>query len=143
MLPKELSDFLATLSKTIDKDVLVFVDLYALSDAPGLEADYLGRLVGQLPDTAALPVFIASLRIIGAMDYVLNRAASVGHRPQIPMPTDPAMAEIATLIQAMAPLREKHFADALIRWKTLRATALSDGALREFETLCLDPGGRD
>src|SRR5258708_5854256 len=123
-------DFGAQLSHAIRSDVLIFVLLYAFGEASDANTDFLDRLRHHLLAARGINRFIAVLRAVAALDFVLARATlenpdSTFVMHGIARTASPDSANVLVRTLLGMPLRQKYFERALAEWDSLRSTTLT------------------
>ncbi|SRR6266446_7396973 len=142
-LPSLIFNFLASRPATIKADILLWIALYAaqakLSAKPTaselekvaedylLRSDEIGRIGSVICSTAVL-------------DYVLENYVAEENQTKSAIQSISALNEkLALQLAARAPLRARHFQQALAEWRDLRATVLTPQTIRDFEKRSLHP----
>lgn len=142
--PEVIASFLTSLPDTIRNIVTMFTLLYGVrtdQSAEGVqnaETKVLTALAGR----PSITLFSVALSVVAALDVILEgQAARAGWHEGVlahvaeQEPDLPGIQETAL----GAPLRGRHFQQALARWRTLRSNELSLRRLLDFEDRCLRP----
>jgi hypothetical protein len=142
-LPSLIFNFLTSRPATIKADILLWIAVYAaqveLSPKPTafeleklaedylLRPDKIGRIGSVICSTAVL-------------DYVLENYVAEENQTKSTIESISALDEtLALQLEARAPLRARHFRQALAEWRDLRATVLIPQTIRDFEKRSLHP----
>lgn len=133
-------NFLAELPSTIQTEELFFILLYCGRKPSPLKRDeFLTQAEEYLkqPDMAGIGAVLCSMAVI---DYRLSNAEHTLIRAERlikeAMTSHPNLKDMGLLGM---PLRRKHYAAALDKWKKLKSSQLSEQGIRDFEENLLNP----
>lgn len=139
-----ISEFLCGLPDTIRNEVLLFVLLYAIDLSPDKTTDFREEIKKHLSEKKGLKRLGSVIRLIGATDFVLERAAVVSQINDRRLSQLARSLEdnrkISEVLQRMTlgqRLTRRHTEAAHRRWRELRASALSAQSLMDFENIVL------
>jgi hypothetical protein len=141
-LASEIVGFLDSLPATISPEILMFVMLYALDDDTAIDdaATFLPEIKQKLSGTSGMKRMSIIIRIIGALDYVLQRAVDkLVDIPNVVAVLSEKRPDLADRISARQPLTLKHQQAALSSWKKLRTNLLTYANLSRYEDDLLMP----
>jgi hypothetical protein len=133
--------FVESLPTTISSSILLFVMMYAL-DRDSMEAEtFVPSIRDALTKTGGMKRMSVTLRMVGALDYLLWRAEQKGRSSLLIMQqnADKLRPELLARLEASHPLSQRHTEKALADWMKLRSTAITREALSDYEDILLRP----
>ena len=130
--------FSESLPDTIRPEILFSMMMYA-NDEASTEADaFLPKIKYHLTKTGGQKRVSATLRAIGALDFILQRAVDkLTELPGFAAMLSETRPDLADRQLARQPLTLKHAQAALSSWKNLRSTLLTHANLSRYEDILL------
>jgi hypothetical protein len=133
-LAEEIVHFLESLPDTIRTEILFSMMMYA-NDEDSMETEtYLPKIKNELTKTGGLKRMSATIRAIGALDFILQRAVDQFiDQPRFAGVISEKRPDLADRMRARQPLALKHAQAALSSWLNLRSTVLNYANLARYE----------
>jgi len=133
-LAEEIVRFLESLPDTIRTEILFSMMMYA-NDEESMEPDtYLPKIKNELTMTGGLKRMSATIRAIGALDFILKRSVDqLMDQPRFAGVLSEKRPDLADKMRAKHPLTLKHMQAALSSWRNLRSTVLNHTNLARYE----------
>jgi hypothetical protein len=139
-LANEIVGFIEALPITIRTDILYFVMMYALDEAPSEHHTFLPRIQDALTKTGGMKRMSATLRVAAALDYILARSVEkIRSAKNIIASAKGLSPDIVDRFSAGQPLRQKHYDIAFADWTQLRKTLITQQGLSDYEDNLLMP----
>lgn len=133
-LAEEIVHFLESLPDTIQPEVLFSMMMYANDEASTESETFLPRIKDHLTKTGGFKRMSATLRAIGALDYILQKSVDkLIDLPRLAGKVSETRPGIADRMNARQPLTLKHTQAALSSWNILRNTLLNHTNLVRYE----------
>jgi hypothetical protein len=140
-LAEEIVRFLESLPDTIRTEILYSTMMYA-NDEDSMETEtYLPKIKNKLTKTGGLKRMSATIRAIGALDFILQRSVDqLIDQPRFTDVLSEKRPDLADRMRAKYPLALKHTQAALSSWMNLRSNVLNHANLVRYEGNLQLPG---
>jgi hypothetical protein len=130
----------SSLPDTIRTEILFFMMAYAYDEGSMEPNTYLQKIKTELTRTGKLKRMSATLRAIGALDFILQRSVDkLIDNQRIAEMLSEKRPDLADRMRARQPLALRHAKAALSSWKNLRSTVLNHANLARYEDNLLSP----